>query len=406
MSSGDQRVLVCEDEGLTALRLAETLRRLGYRVVGRARNGQEAIRMAAEAHPDVILMDVNMPLLNGIAATEAIMRESPTAILMLTAYPDPSTVAQALAAGASGYLVKPLQDHQLLPAISAAVAHYSQRVSAGAARQEAEALVAAARREAADLERQALDLNKRLEHEQEEAAALARTFICHAPHLPGLETASRYAPASETARVGGDFFDFLELGERRIGIVIGDVCGKGIPAAAVTAMVRHTLRAYAIEEPSPGTLARRLNRALYPLQNLESGFVTLVYGVLDLGEFTFQYVNAGHPPPLLRPATGGQIHELDSTGGLLGLDEGWGWEEASVALQPGDLLALFTDGVTEARNGGSLLQSEGAAEVLRRHAGEDAETVCGALLDRVYEHSAGHLKDDVALVVLRRPPSQ
>ena len=74
MSSGNQRVLVCEDEGLTALRLTETLRRLGYRVVGRGRNGQEAIRLAAETHPDVILMDVNMPRLNGIAATEVIMR--------------------------------------------------------------------------------------------------------------------------------------------------------------------------------------------------------------------------------------------------------------------------------------------------------------------------------------------
>lgn len=120
------RILICEDEGLTALRLKTSLRRLGYEVVGEAQDGLEAVLKARELKPDAILMDVHMPGQTGIAATEQIMLERPTAIVMLTAYSERELVDSALRAGASGYLVKPVSDEQIQPALEVALNRYSE----------------------------------------------------------------------------------------------------------------------------------------------------------------------------------------------------------------------------------------------------------------------------------------
>jgi AmiR/NasT family two-component response regulator len=120
------RVLVCEDEGLTALRLQTSLKKLGYEVVGEARDGEEAVASARRLRPDAILMDVRMPKMDGIAATELIMREQPTAIVMITAYSERELVDAALRAGASGYLVKPVSDDQIEPALKVALSRFSE----------------------------------------------------------------------------------------------------------------------------------------------------------------------------------------------------------------------------------------------------------------------------------------
>ncbi len=120
------RILVCEDEGLTALRLQKTLSSMGYLVVGEAKDGEEAVRLARALGPDIIMMDVRMPKLDGIEATRRIMELAPTAIVMLTAYSDQELVQKALDAGASGYLVKPVKDEQLKPAITVARTSFAQ----------------------------------------------------------------------------------------------------------------------------------------------------------------------------------------------------------------------------------------------------------------------------------------
>ncbi len=120
------RVLICEDEGLTALRLEKTLTSLGYEVVGEAKNGEEAVRLAGRLCPDAILMDVRMPGLDGIAATEQIMRARPVPILMITAYSERELVDAALRVGASGYLVKPVSDEQIEPALRVALNRFAE----------------------------------------------------------------------------------------------------------------------------------------------------------------------------------------------------------------------------------------------------------------------------------------
>jgi response regulator NasT len=118
------RVLIAEDEGLTALRLQKALTALGYEVVGEAKNGEEAVRLAERLHPDAILMDVRMPKVDGIEATGRIMRARPTAILMITAYNERELVDTALRAGASGYLTKPVSDEQIEPALRVALRNF------------------------------------------------------------------------------------------------------------------------------------------------------------------------------------------------------------------------------------------------------------------------------------------
>lgn len=120
------RVLIAEDEGLTALRLSKALESLGYEVVGEAKNGEEAVRLSERLKPDAILMDVRMPKMDGIEATARIMERQPAAILMLTAYSERELVDAALRAGASGYLVKPVSDEQIEPALRVALNNFGE----------------------------------------------------------------------------------------------------------------------------------------------------------------------------------------------------------------------------------------------------------------------------------------
>jgi response regulator NasT len=121
-----KRILICEDEGITTLRLTKSLASLGYEVVGDAKNGEEAIRLAQELQPDLILMDIRMPRVDGIQAAKAIMERSPVPIVMLTAFSEQPLIDAALAAGACGYLVKPVSDEHLELALRVAATNFQQ----------------------------------------------------------------------------------------------------------------------------------------------------------------------------------------------------------------------------------------------------------------------------------------
>jgi AmiR/NasT family two-component response regulator len=359
------RIMICEDEGLTALRLRRALERLGYEVVGVSRDGHDCAACADRHRPDVILMDVQMPGCDGIEATRQIMARCPAAVIMLTAYSEPEVVQRALESGASGYLVKPVVDEQLRSGIAVARARFTE-----------------------------------LQQERGIATALAESFVGQPPSIPGFQLACRYQPASEAARIGGDYFDFIELDAHRTGIVIGDVCGSGLPTAVYTGMARHMLRAYCLEDPGPARVLDRLNRALFHQMSDECQFVTMVYGMLDHRIGLFTYCNAGHPPPILCDSRG-VTRELMPTGGLVGVTPGMDYTERTVLLPPGAALALFTDGVTEARTRTEMFGSDGVLEVVRAHASKTAEAIAEAILTGAAEFSGGRLNDDAAILVLK-----
>lgn len=247
----------------------------------------------------------------------------------------------------------------------------------------------------------AIETGKTYEAERNIARILQESFLSRATTVPHFEVASRYDPASAVAQIGGDYFDFIELSPGRLGIVMGDVCGKGLTAAVYTAMAKYILRAYAMEDVSPAGVVTRLNRALHNQMSEECMFITLVYGVLDHATGRFTYTNAAHPPPLLYRTDRDRFEELVTTGGMVGAIQEMEYGEATVELRRDDVLALYTDGVTEARTDGAMLEQEGVCEVLRATARSTARRVADAVYNRALEASAGQLKDDVAIVVIR-----
>lgn len=391
-------VLICEDEALTSARLHKTLSRHGFVVAGSAGSGIEAVELARRLRPEVILMDVNMPRLNGIEAVERIMRTAPTTIVMLTAHGDEETVRRSLAAGASGYLVKPLRDEQLAPTISVARSRFAQlQAERERIRVQAET---ADRRSEAELQRVA-QLQDELARERELARRLAESFFCPTPQLPELQIETCYEPAHRAELIGGDYYDFLQLSPGRLGLVIADVCGKGLAAAALTAVIRYTLRAYALEDPAPERVLPRLNRALCLHTNEECAFVTLVYGVLDLATFELVYANAGHPEPVVCSQDGRETWSLTPTGGMLGLEPGWEWTAGQVRLPPGGALALYTDGVVEARRGKEWFGIPGVAQALTELMQAGADDLAHGLRERAQAFAGGEIRDDLTIVTLR-----
>src|SRR5262245_35814522 len=168
------------------------------------------------------------------------------------------------------------------------------------------------------------------------------------PDVPGYEFSAYYRPARE---VGGDSYDFIPLPTRRLAITVGDVAGKGVPAALLMAKVSADAQFCFQLEEDPAAALNRLNARLYPHASAVGRFVTFTAAVLDAESHAVTLVNAGHPPPLLyRPGTGAVQEALPGgTAGLpLGVEKGEVYRAFRVGLQPGDCLILYSDGVTEA----------------------------------------------------------
>ena len=222
--------------------------------------------------------------------------------------------------------------------------------------------------------------------------------------LPGLDIASRYVAAADGQQVGGDWFDVFEIGAGKTAVVIGDVMGHDIEAAAAMAQVRAGLRAYAWEGGEPGLVIERLARFVDAFS--VTGLVTVVYGVLDAlgdgGARWFRWANAGHLPPLVQ-LPDRQVHELrDGNSGVIGAPTPAPRGQGARLLPPGSTLVLYTDGLVE-RPGVTLTGSieQLRASLQRQRSGTSANEVCEALLRAVPTEEA---RDDIAIVAVRLLP--
>lgn len=240
-------------------------------------------------------------------------------------------------------------------------------------------------------------------HEQNIAETLQKAFLPGAPtRMPGLDIAEKYYPTRiEEARIGGDYYDFVPLGPRRLAVVIGDISGKGLAAAVYTAMAKYTLRAFAAQEMSPGEVVARANRAIVQHTTGEI-FSTLFYGVIDLETQAITYVNAGHEPPQLARADG-TLYALEPTGMMLGAFADAEWDQAQTSFAPGDALALFTDGLPDARaTDGSFFGEDGIRAALSAARAGTAAAIADALHEAAVTFAAeGRLRDDIALLTLK-----
>jgi serine phosphatase RsbU (regulator of sigma subunit) len=225
------------------------------------------------------------------------------------------------------------------------------------------------------------------------------------PELPGLDVAARFRAAGAGIEVGGDFYDLFDSGDGGWAVAIGDVCGKGSSAAAVTALARYTVRAAAMRPGNPSRVLGLLNDALLR-QGGERRFCTVLFGRLaQNGSGTaFEFSSGGHPLPLLlRAGDGGR--ELGDPGTLLGIVSDPSLSDAHVMLRPGDAVVLYTDGVTDAGAPARIWSADELAATIGSPTGLDADEIAERMLRAALDTGDAEPRDDIAIMVLKVPES-
>jgi serine phosphatase RsbU (regulator of sigma subunit) len=240
---------------------------------------------------------------------------------------------------------------------------------------------------------------ERVEQEMRVARRIQQASLpMEVPELEGWEISPLYRPARE---VGGDFYDFFELPDGRLGLVVGDATGKGVPAALVMASARSMLRAVAQASNSPGDVLRRVNDAL--VTDIPANmFVTCFYAILDPKSGSLTYANAGHDVPYLHRS--GDAKELRARGMPLGLMPGMSYEEKETILQAGDSAVLYSDGLVEAHDPttGEMFGFPRLRALVAKHGGEGS--LEEALLEKLYSFvgEGWEQEDDITLLTLGR----
>lgn len=224
---------------------------------------------------------------------------------------------------------------------------------------------------------------------------LPKTF----PEIPGYDIAGRSVPAQ---MVGGDYFDFIPIGDHRLAVCLGDVSGKGLPASLLMANLQATLRGQTMLNDTAKDCVQRSNKLLYLSTSTEK-FVTLFYGIIDVRAHSLCFSNAGHENPLLI-SEGKDPLRLNTGGIVLSIMEEFPYEEETVPLTPGDLLVIYSDGVTDAINPHQQLFGEARLmTVVNEHRHLAAQTLIDRIIAAVQSHAGtAPQMDDITLVVVKR----
>ena len=241
---------------------------------------------------------------------------------------------------------------------------------------------------------------RRLAAELEQAAEIQREFLpAHAPTVPGLDLAGYNAPCRT---VGGDYYDFMTYPDGKVAVLVGDVCGKGMPAALLMMSLQARVQVLAQEPDSPAGLVERLNRIL-TTTSLNNRFVSFFFSLLNPFTGEMVYSNAGHNPPVLLRSDG-SLQYLEGGGPVLGILPEICYEEHRCNILPGDVALLYSDGVTEANNSqGEEFGETRLVELLRDTRQQPAIKVLNTITQAVHDWMAGApAADDITLVVVRR----
>jgi serine phosphatase RsbU (regulator of sigma subunit) len=324
-----------------------------------ANSGQKALALAsAEEKPDLILLDVMMPEMDGYEVCSRLKADPATReipIIFLTSQTSPDDETRGFEVGAVDYVHKPFS-----PAVVKA------RVRTHILLREARAQLA----------HQLLELNTELEMARKiQLSILPQTL----PKLPRLDIAARYLPMTAVA---GDFYDFITIDDKHLGILMADVSGHGLPSALIASMLQVALSGQVAHAAEPSEVLRGLNKAL--CGKFAENYVTAAYVYLDLEKNVMRYAGAGHPPILRYRSSTGKTAEILENGLVLGFVEEASYSVIELALQPGDRHVLYTDGVVEAADPAQELY--GAARFMgfmeKNHA-LNAERFADALLAEI-----------------------
>lgn len=368
------RVLVADDQLDVVLALRLLLRDAGLLVDDAASVSEVRARLAV-AEYDLLLMDLNYARdttsgAEGLALLADVHERDPLLpVLVMTGWGSIDTAVEAMRRGACGFVHKPWDNEALTVAIRREVEH--GRTLRGT--------------------------HRRAVREQLEAQAIQRALLpFDLPQLRGCDVAARWQPA---ASFGGDLYDVTLLGEDRVAISIGDVSGKGLPAALLMANVQASVRACAALDQSPGAVVSHLNRDLSRNVALRR-FVTLFVAIYDGASRRLTYCNAGHPAPLLIRRDDA-IVRLETGGTVVGAFEDSLFSEATIDIASGDRLVMVTDGITEAaQTDGRQFGDEALAEMLRAsRAGAQARDVADNILSASSAFASDGCQDDATVLV-------
>jgi len=256
-----------------------------------------------------------------------------------------------------------------------------------------------------EYERELLRAKQRAEASEAAASLMATTLQSTlvppaAPNIPGLDIGAVYRPAGSGEEVGGDFYDVFQIAIDDWVVVVGDVCGKGVDAAVVTALARYTCRAAAVEHDDPSRVLAIVNEVL--LRHSARRHCTAVLARLRRVnmEWTITISLAGHPPPLIRSGEAAEPVELGQFGSLLGVLSEPTFYVDSRVLHDGDVVVLYTDGVTEARREHHMFGEQRLHRLLKTTNGS-AQNVADAIVDEALAYQRNDPRDDIAVVALR-----
>jgi sigma-B regulation protein RsbU (phosphoserine phosphatase) len=340
-------------------------------IVQSADDGEAALARFKDFSPDVAFLDVKMPRLGGLDVLQVIRAQNLDMAVVLTAAMGLEQMAiNALRHGADDYLRKPFDGAEFQAALDRTISRLT-------------------------LARQNTALRRHLGIELARAGeAQAEILPTADPHFHDFELAARCVPAGD-GEVGGDFYDWQELGPTVLSLVVGDVMGKGMPAALMMATVRAVLRAL-VPQNGPAAALQRAACTLDPDLARSGSFVTLFHAQLDAATSRLSYSDAGHGFVLFRRANG-RVEELRHVGLPLGVLADEVYREDAIVFGPGDVLIVYSDGLTEAQP--ALLMDRALLASLI----DDATSAAG-IADRLVElgRADGPLRDDLTIAVLRR----
>jgi sigma-B regulation protein RsbU (phosphoserine phosphatase) len=385
----EEEILIVDDTPANLRLLTQMLAGQGYHVRA-VTNGARALESAQARPPSLILLDIRMPEMDGYEVCQTLKADETTRdipVIFISALDEIQDKVRAFKAGGVDYITKPFQLEEVLVRTET---HLALR----------------------KLQRQLQDANRKFERELALAGQIQDSFLPRElPDVPGWQLSAVLLPARETS---GDFYDVIPLpgGGGQLGILVADVADKGAGAALYMALSWSLIRTYAATHPAaPARVFAEVNRRLVTDTDA-SQFVTLFYGVLDPATGELAYCNAGQCPPLLLRSTGVAWDFLTQTGPPLGAFEDQAWGPRTAQMAAGDLLVLYTDGISEAEDGSGglfgmdrLLECTRAGLAASRAAG--GESLARDVLDRILSGVAafageGNQDDDTALVVVAR----
>jgi len=363
------RVLVCDDQPDVLHALQLLLKGQGYEAVT-VDSPRALLREARSEEFDLILADLNytrdttsgeegLDLLAGLES-----QGNTTPVIVMTAWGSIDLAVEAMRRGACDFVQKPWDNQRVLAAI-----------------------------------RKQADSERRRQSELEIAANVQQQLFPRTlQRLPSIDYAGQCVPARG---VGGDYYDFLHLGEGSLGFVLADVSGKGIPAALLMANLQACFRTQAAAGVLlPAELLQAVHKQFY-LSTGSDRFATLFFGSYDDCTRRMHYVNCGHCAPLLLRASG-ELIKLEPTATMLGAFEEWDCGEEEVSLNAGDTLLLYSDGVTEAANStGDDFSEDRLADILRDKRAATAHELVGEVVKAVSGFSGASHTDDITVVAIR-----